>query len=125
MNDTPRVALLRSRYGDHYTGAHRFAVGRKSDLTNPYLELLTLLSEAAGIGHSLMIAYLFAMFSIKDRYAGVRGVIGPRLFMQHRTSGQPAVEGEEDVRSYLEICTEEMQHLSLGQRAPGRARSLA
>ena len=111
MNNPSRFAFLRD--GDQFRGARRFLVGRKSLFDNPYLELLGLLAEAAGIEHSLMIAYLFAMFSIKDQYKSVRGVIKPSLFMQHRTGGQPAVASRKDVRNYLAICTEEMQHLSL------------
>jgi hypothetical protein len=55
MFDTPRVALLRRQYGDHYPGTHRFVTERET--ADPYLELLRLLSEAAGIEHSLMLAY--------------------------------------------------------------------
>jgi hypothetical protein len=111
MTDTPRVALLRKRYGDHYPGTHRFASERQT--ADPYLELLRLLSEAAGIEHSLMLAYLFAMFSIKDKYQSVRGDVTLGLFMDDRISGQSTVGGEEDNHSYLELCTQEMQHLGL------------
>jgi hypothetical protein len=111
MGDTPRVALLRRLYGDHYPGTHRFTSDRET--ADPYLELLRLLAEAAGIEHSLMLAYLFAMFSIKDQYSDVRGHIKLSLFMDHRTSGQPSVSGQDDDHTYLELCTQEMQHLSL------------
>jgi rubrerythrin len=37
--------------------------------TDPRLELTRLLREAANIEHALMLQYLFAAFSVKDRYA--------------------------------------------------------
>jgi hypothetical protein len=111
MSETLRVALLRKQYGDHYAGTHRFVTGRET--ADPYLELLRLLSEAAGIEHSLMLAYLFAMFSIKDRYHRVRGDLTLSLFMDDRTSGQPTIPGQQGDHSYLELCTQEMQHLGL------------
>ena len=111
MSDTPRVALLRKQYGDRYPGTHRFVTERET--ADPYLELLRLLSEAAGIEHSLLLAYLFAMFSIKDRYHKVRGDITLSLFMDDRTSGQPVFGRQQDDHSYLELCTQEMQHLGI------------
>jgi hypothetical protein len=111
MSETPRVALLRKLYGDHYPGMHRFV--RERETADPYLELLRLLSEAAGIEHSLMLAYLFAMFSIKEQYHRVRGDLTLSLFMDHRTSGQPTIPSQQSDHSYLELCTQEMQHLGL------------
>jgi Ferritin-like len=111
MSETPRVALLQKLYGDHYPGVHRFV--RERETADPYLELLRLLSEAAGIEHSLMLAYLFAMFSIKERYHQVRGDLTLSLFMDDRTSGQPTIPGQQGDHSYLELCTQEMQHLGL------------
>jgi hypothetical protein len=111
MSDTPRVALLRAQYGNRYPGTHRFVTERET--ADPYLELLRLLSEAAGIEHSLMLAYLFAMFSIKDQFYKVRGEITLNLFMDDRTGSQPAITGQQDDHSYLELCTQEMQHLGL------------
>lgn len=111
MSQTPRVELLRKLYGDRYPGMHRFV--RERETADPYLELLRLLSEAAGIEHSLMLAYLFAMFSIKEQYQRVRGDLTLGLFMDHRTSGQPTIPGQQGDHSYLELCTQEMQHLGL------------
>jgi hypothetical protein len=111
MRDSPRVAFFRSVYGDRYPGAHRFTAHRETE--NPYLELLRMLAEAAGIEHSLMIAYLFAMFSIKEQYSKVRGDVTLHLFMEHRTAGRPTVDDPKDDHDYLELCTEEMQHLRL------------
>jgi hypothetical protein len=110
MADTRRVDFLRRLHGNRYPGVHRFVRAREAD---PYLELLRLLSEAAGIEHSLMLAYLFTMFSIKDRYDNVRGDIELSLFMDHRIGGQPSADGQQDDHSYLELCTQEMQHLGL------------
>jgi hypothetical protein len=92
-----------------YIGVHRF-VAHVTD--NPLLELMRLVAEAAGLEHSLMIAYLFAMFSIKDRYEHVRGRVGPNLFMEHRMGGIPE-ERTDYHHNYLDVCIEEMQHLSL------------
>jgi hypothetical protein len=92
-----------------YSGVHRF-VAHVTD--NPLLELMRLLAEAAGLEHSLMIAYLFAMFSIKDRYKRVRGRVDPHLFMEHRIGGI-SEERASYVHNYLDVCVEEMQHLSL------------
>ena len=121
MNNPSRFAFLRD--GDQFRGARRFLVGRKSLFDNPYLELLGLLAEAAGIEHSLMIAYLFAMFSIKDQYKSVRGGIKASLFISiAREVNLPWRAAR--MSNYLAICTEEMQHLSLvngSWRTRGRA----
>jgi Ferritin-like len=111
MADTPRIVFLRQEHGPVYRGYHRFA--RRAETSNPYLELIRVLSEAAALEHSLMVAYLFAMFSIKDRYSPVRGDVTLSLFMEHRIGGQPEDPVADADHSWLAVCTEEMQHLSL------------
>lgn len=43
------------------------------DFTDPYLELLRLLREAAEIEHALLVQYLYAAFAVKPEYARLRG----------------------------------------------------
>jgi hypothetical protein len=38
------------------------------DFSNPYLELIRLLKEAAEIEHDLMVQYLYCAFSLKPAY---------------------------------------------------------
>ncbi len=63
------------------------------DFSDPYLELVRLLHEAAEIEHSLMIQYLYCAFSVKPTYQGVVG------------SGSP------NTNDLLGVCIQEMQHL--------------
>lgn len=68
------------------------------DFSDPYLELIRLLREAAEIEHDLMIQYLYGAFSLKPAYAELIG--GP----------QP------DSSSFLGVTVEEMQHLGAVNR---------
>ncbi|MBI2320137.1 MAG: hypothetical protein HYU75_24835 [Betaproteobacteria bacterium] len=63
------------------------------DFSDPYLELVRLLHEAAEIEHSLMIQYLYCAFSVKPIYAGVVGYGAP------------------NTNDLLGVCIQEMQHL--------------
>jgi hypothetical protein len=83
-----------------------------SDYQDPYLELVSLLNEGAGLEHSLMLSYLYVAFSLKDRYADLRGKITLSSYQEH-SPGHPG--GEQQLRkdsNLLEVCIEEMQHLS-------------
>jgi hypothetical protein len=68
------------------------------DFSDPYLELIRLLHEAAEIEHDLMVQYLYGAFSLKPAYAELIG--GP----------------EADPRSFLGVTIEEMQHLGAVNR---------
>jgi hypothetical protein len=68
------------------------------DFSDPYLELVRLLHEAAEVEHSLMIQYLYAAFSVKPEYAGIVGGIAPRT------------------DTFLGFAVQEMQHLGLVNR---------
>ncbi|MBI4294157.1 MAG: hypothetical protein HY661_21980 [Betaproteobacteria bacterium] len=63
------------------------------DFSDPYLELMRLLHEAAEIEHSLMIQYLYCAFSVKPIYQGVAGY------------------GSPNTNDLLGVCVQEMQHL--------------
>lgn len=69
------------------------------DFADPYLELMRLLHQAAGLEQLLMLQYLYAAFSIKDEYASVRGGLGPHLYLDADTS------------DLLGVSVQEMQHL--------------
>ncbi|HWN71711.1 MAG TPA: ferritin-like domain-containing protein, partial [Haliangium sp.] len=90
-----------------------------SEFTDPYLELVFLLNQAAGLEHSLMAAYLSAAFSIKDRYARVRGDITNDSYLQHSTGGPGGLSVLAHDASLLEVCIEEMQHLGTVNRFLG------
>ena len=89
-------------------GTTNFALRRKDsafkkaqfvrDFSDPYLELVRLLHEAAEVEHSLMIQYLYAAFSMKPEYASVVGGIAPRS------------------DTILGVAVQEMQHLGLVNR---------
>lgn len=83
---------------------------------DPYLELVRLLTEAAQLEHSLLIAYLRALFSIKDRYAAVRGRLGPDSFLERDPGGPGGTEAVEDPYTFLDVALEEMQHLDAVNR---------
>jgi hypothetical protein len=63
------------------------------DFSDPYLELLRLLHEAAEIEHSLMIQYLYCAFSLKPIYQSVVGF------------------GSPNTDDLLGVSIQEMQHL--------------
>lgn len=68
------------------------------DFSDPYLELVRLLHEAAEIEHDLMVQYLYGAFSLKPEYAELVG------------SPQP------NARSLMGVIVEEMQHLGAVNR---------
>ena len=68
------------------------------DFSDPYLELIRLLREAAEIEHDLMVQYLYGAFSLKPAYAELIG------------GAQP------DPSSFLGVTIEEMQHLGAVNR---------
>lgn len=68
------------------------------DFSDPYLELIRLLREAAEIEHDLMVQYLYGAFSLKPAYAELVG------------------DPEPDPRSFLGVTIEEMQHLGAVNR---------
>ena len=68
------------------------------DFSDPYLELVRLLREAAEIEHDLMIQYLYGAFSLKPAYAELIG------------DSQPGTS------SFLGVTVEEMQHLGAVNR---------
>src|SRR5512132_877938 len=43
------------------------------DFADPYLELVRLLREASEIEHALLVQYLYAAYSLKPQYVGLRG----------------------------------------------------
>ena len=81
-----------------------------SDFADPWLELVHLLTQAAGLEHSLMAAYLYGAFSLKPEYAAVRGRIGPDLFGLDRLGTSVDVELDRP-HGLLDVAVEEMQHL--------------
>lgn len=83
------------------------------DFDDDYLELVTLLVEAAGLEHSLMTAYLYALFSIKDEHAEVRGDLALRSFLEHPPAGRFGSEVLLEKDSFLDVAIEEMQHLGI------------
>ena len=87
-----------------------------TDYHDPYLELVHLLSEGAALEHSLMIEYLYALFSIKDEYAKVRGDIATRSFLEHSPAGRGGTTVLQRKETFLDVALEEMQHLSLVNR---------
>jgi hypothetical protein len=68
------------------------------DFADPYLELLRLLREAAEVEHGLMLQYLYAAFSIKERYQPLIGFGAP------------------ESTSLLGVAIQEMQHLGAVNR---------
>jgi len=86
------------------------------DYQDPYLELVHLLTEAAAIEHSLMLEYLYALFSIKDRYAEVRGDLSERSFEEPSIGGRGGTAVLKRKDTFLDVALEEMQHLSLVNR---------
>ena len=68
------------------------------DFSDPYLELVRLLHEAAEVEHSLMIQYLYAAFSIKSEYSDLVGDVAP------------------NADTFLGVAVQEMQHLGAVNR---------
>lgn len=87
-----------------------------TDFDDNYLELVHLLTEAAALEHALMIAYLYGLFSIKDRYASVRGEVKTRSYLEHSPAGRGGTGVMHAHESFLDVAIEEMQHLSLVNR---------
>ncbi|HTU18554.1 MAG TPA: ferritin-like domain-containing protein [Gemmataceae bacterium] len=84
-----------------------------SDYDDNYLELVRLLIEGAGLEHSLMIAYLFALFSVKRQYTRVRGDITRLSYLEHSPIGRGGTEVLRQHDTFLDVALEEMQHLAL------------
>jgi hypothetical protein len=70
----------------------------KRDFSNPYLELIRLLKEAAEIEHDLMVQYLYCAFSLKPAYAEVVGNPLP------------------NTTTFMGVIIQEMQHLGAVNR---------
>jgi hypothetical protein len=87
----------------------------QDDFTDPHLQLIHLLTQAAGLEHSLMAAYLYAGFSLKPRYAGVRGTITDDSFGLHRLSSDLDADLARP-HTLLDVAIEEMQHLGTVNR---------
>lgn len=64
------------------------------DFDDPYLELVRLLREASEIEHALLVQYLYASFSVKQRYDSVIGT------------------GLDDSVSLVGVAVQEMHHLA-------------
>lgn len=93
-------------------GLHADSTGRlgADDFADPYLELVHLLTQAAGLEHSLMASYLYAAFSLKPQYAEIRGNVNDELFGLHRLDG--GLDSDLEKRhTLLAVAVEEMQHL--------------
>jgi len=63
------------------------------DFSDPYIELVRLLREAAEVEHALMLQYLYAAFSVKPVYSGIVG------------NGAPTTH------NLIGVAVQEMQHL--------------
>jgi hypothetical protein len=87
-----------------------------TDYDDDYLQLVRLLVEGAGLEHSLMIAYLYALFSIKGQYATLQGDITDRSYLDHSPVGRHGLEVVLQKDTFLDVALEEMQHLSLVNR---------
>jgi len=68
------------------------------DFSDPYLELIRLLHEAAEIEHDLMVQYLYGAYSLKPAYAELVG------------------DAQPNARSLMGVIVEEMQHLGAVNR---------
>ncbi len=99
-NDITRRALLRSIAifgvaagpGRALAATHRFSPVER-DFTDPYLELIRLLKEAAEIEQDLMVQYLYSAYALKPEYAELVGGPAP------------------NTTSLMGIVIQEMQHL--------------
>jgi ferritin-like protein len=83
------------------------------DYEDGYLQLIRLLTEAAGLEHSLMVAYLYALFSLKEKYRAVRGDLGEGGYLEHSPAGRGGTEVLFEKETFLAVALEEMQHLSI------------
>ena len=84
-----------------------------SDFSDDYLELVRLLTEGAGLEHSLMVAYLYAMFSLKESHHDIRGHMKSRSYLEHSPVEEEGTAVLRKKDTYLDVALEEMQHLSL------------
>lgn len=94
---------------------NRTQVNVRVDYADPYLALTSLLVDAATLEHSLLSIYLYALFSIRDTHAGVRGTMSSTAF-QPQPPGRNAIAGAEPAAhrpTFLDVTIEEMQHLAL------------
>lgn len=83
------------------------------DYEDPYLELVRLLTEGAALEHSLMVAYLYSLFSLKDEYANVRGDVTHRSYLEHSPAGRGGNSVLLHHDTFLDVALEEMQHLAM------------
>lgn len=83
--------------GRAFASQHKTAPVHR-DFSNPYLELVRLLREAAEIEHDLMIQYLYGAFSLKPAFAEL--------------VGNPVPESS----SLMGVIVQEMQHLGAVNR---------
>lgn len=88
------------------------------DFGDDHLQLVHLLTQAAGLEHTLMAAYLYAGFSLKPRYAAIRGNVVDDLFGFHRLGSDLDADLERR-HTLLDVAIEEMQHLSTVNRFLG------
>ena len=99
-NDTTRRALLRSMAifgmaagsGKVLAATHRFSPVKRA-FTDPYLEMIRLLKEAAEIEQDLMIQYLYSAYALKPAYAEIVGGPAP------------------NTTTLMGVVIQEMQHL--------------
>jgi hypothetical protein len=87
------------------------STGLQPLFTDPYLELVRLLTEAAQLEHTLMLADLRCLFSIKPEYATVRGALGGDDYLERDPQAPPGTAALEGHYSMLDVALEEMQHL--------------
>jgi hypothetical protein len=90
--------------------------GIARDYRDSYLELVRLLTETAGIEHSLMKTYLYGLFSVKKKYHKVRGDIKKYSFKEHSPAGRGGTAVLRKKDNILDVALEEMQHLGLVNR---------
>jgi hypothetical protein len=76
---------------------HRFSPVER-DFTDPYLELVRLLKEAAEIEQDLMVQYLYSAYALKPAYADLVGAPAP------------------NATSLMGVIVQEMQHLGGANR---------
>jgi hypothetical protein len=87
-----------------------------TDYEDDYLELIRLLTEAAGLEHSLMVGYLYTLFSIKEQYRDVQGDVTEKSYLEHSPVGRGGTEVLRKKDTFLDVAIEEMQHLGLVNR---------
>lgn len=94
-------------------GASEPAPALPAVFADPYLELVRLLTEAAQLEHTLLLADLRCLFSIKARYVGVRGELSELDYLERSPSAPAGAGALEGPYSMLDVAIEEMQHLDL------------